>query len=1033
MASLLTADALGRAATLAQRLARAISSPAGAALPEPPALAAWRRAAVGGDAAAFARRLGWDGIDPAAAAAALAAEPERSALGLDPEVERWLHGVVARSGRTPRSPHLSPAEIPFAELIEPWVAESVERLDQVAPGWDAPFAPAARSAWIAGLGRRLAWIAGLALHARFARAATLDAEPGRYLRFVATELALGWRGALEEFPCLAALLAGRAADWVEASAELGERLARDGARLALELAAGSRAPGRVLALDTGLSDPHARGRRVVALRFESGLEVVYKPRPVALEAWLERLLGALRRAGLEIAPPAVPTVDRGDYGWQLRVRAEEPADEREVEDWFRAAGALAAIGWLYGARDLHAENLVATRCGPALVDAEMLLAPRLAAERALPESFEGVLATGLLADPTAPAGPGALGYAGLDAPEPGALGVADRRWSGLGGDDLRLELARAAARPLANLPRLGGRIQRVEAHAPALLEGFERTTELVARLPADVRFPPVHERAETRILFRPSAQYGEVLGLLVEPRYLADGLASSLLLEALLRVFAASPERPLLWPLVAEERAALERLDVPVFRLPVTARALATRAGQPIEGWVARSGVEAARARLGALDARAIGRERAALERASRPRALPRALEEGRLLAAAGAIAEALERSEAFAAPPGQRATLRDLALYGGVAGRALFAAGAHRATGRARWLGIARRLAEGLGEALAADAGAGESGEAFASRPGGTDGWGSLVWSLVTLAELLEDRRLLEGARAASRRLERAPFEPDRWGFDLAAGEAGALLGLLALAEAGEAEALAAARRRGDRLIESALAGAGWPAPGGGPPLAGFAHGAAGIARALDALARATGEAGYARAAESGRDYERQLFDGRRGDWPALVAGAPGAPPERRWLASWCHGAPGVALDRALRLASGEDRAAEAELAAALATVSGAPLPEVDHLCCGTAGRITALAAAARWLGSESPLAEARRLAHRAMARAEGRGGWTVPAGGDGEGRPELGFFRGYPGLAWTLVALTPVGAGLPLVAALELPSERRRRENAA
>jgi hypothetical protein len=138
------------------------------------------------------------------------------------------------------------------------------------------------------------------------------------------------------------------------------------------------------------------------------------------------------------------------------------------------------------------------------------------------------------------------------------------------------------------------------------------------------------------------------------------------------------------------------------------------------------------------------------------------------------------------------------------------------------------------------------------------------------------------------------------------------------------------------------------------------------------------------------------------------------------------------VALARTFLIAGGlgprEPRLAE-ELRAALGLARRPPLPEVDHLCCGTAGRLAALAAAGRALGDEDAMAAGRRLARNAIARAESRGGWAIGRGDEPGERADLALFRGYPGLAWSLLALTGAGAGLPLVAALELPSERARR----
>lgn len=1025
MTAPLSEAAWARAETLferLERLARAFAPP-----PDLPAdaveaaLEPWRRAAARGDGAALARRLAWDGIDPRIAALALvpadggAHGPWRSLM------ERWLH-AVSEYGRSPIAAGSAEAP-PFPELVAPWVEAAAARALAAIPGLEETFAPAAWADWQGALAQRLAWIGAPAFYDRFARERELRGVTGAYARYVEAERGAGFAALFEELPVLARQLAERSEDWVATTVELRGQIESDRAALAARFSAGAEV-GRVARLEAGLSDPHARGRRVLALRFESGLELVYKPRPLALEALFERICGDFAAAGFELAPRAAATLDRGSHGWMARVRPADLGEEESVRAWFRSAGALAALAWLLGGRDLHAENLVAASEGPVLVDAEMLLSP------AVEGAADSVVSTGLVADPEAPAGPGSWGYAGFDLPDGGALPEEERAWSALGTDALELAWRRPTARALDNVVRWRGRPQRPEAFREELLEGFQRAADFLAARPALLAGPGgALERApaaETRLLLRPSARYATTVALGVRPRYLADGVTASLLREALLQPLVGEPERPAVWPLAAAEREALESLDLPVFRIGCGATALELPEGTRVEGLFAASGWAAARARLAALEPSAITRQREIFAAALAPHRLPPAQEEQRLAAAAASIAAALGAAPAFAAAP-ERTDLRALALYGGLAGRALFAAGAARATGEAVWRELALDLAERLARGI-------EAVDPAESRGGATDGWGSLVWTGVTLAELLGRPEPLELARRAAARGAAAPDSEGRWGWDLAAGEAGALLGLLALAEADPAGgALAAATVAGERLLAAQIgegeeAGA-WPFPGGGPALAGFAHGASGIARALEALGRATGDGRFGAAADRAVAWERRQLDRARGDWPVRIAGARPGEVERRFLGSWCHGAPGVALARVARLAAGSDAAATADLEVALAYAADAPLPEVDHLCCGTAGRLSALTAAGRTLGDAAPLAAGRRLARRALARAEGSGGWRISGGETPGERADLGFFRGYPGLAWSLIALTGAGVELPLVALLELPSERRRR----
>ena len=112
---------------------------------------------------------------------------------------------------------------------------------------------------------------------------------------------------------------------------------------------------------------------------------------------------------------------------------------------------------------------------------------------------------------------------------------------------------------------------------------------------------------------------------------------------------------------------------------------------------------------------------------------------------------------------------------------------------------------------------------------------------------------------------------------FDVVDGAAGCIGSLLALhAVAPAAATLDLATRCGDHLLGHARSmphGIGWIPERADTPLAGFAHGAAGIAWALLKLAAATGERRFRTAALEAIAYERSLFSPEAQNWPDLRA----------------------------------------------------------------------------------------------------------------------------------------------------------------
>lgn len=146
---------------------------------------------------------------------------------------------------------------------------------------------------------------------------------------------------------------------------------------------------------------------------------------------------------------------------------------------------------------------------------------------------------------------------------------------------------------------------------------------------------------------------------------------------------------------------------------------------------------------------------------------------------------------------------------------------------------------------------------------------------------------------------------------LDVIGGIAGAIPPLLAMGVTLSDRALVTlAIEYGEDLLQLARKGdAGWswntmrvPPDRRREDLTGFSHGAAGIAWSLSELFEVTKDARFREAAEQARRYENSHFNRQWSNWPdfrylydpdSADQNAPSYP------ISWCHGAPGIGLDR--------------------------------------------------------------------------------------------------------------------------------------
>ena len=365
-----------------------------AASPTDDILALWQRAFSPGDRESFLRRLAWEGLDLAAVRAAVAddAPPPRTAPAWTSWLLRFSQQAVALARDLPQtglpieSGWIAPRdEPPFLELWIPIVramrVELTAACRELANAMTSPVRHAIERQWLQDIrfwGELAAYEAFQAFEPPPIRTPASGSRTGnssaRYDRFVDRHLHDGLASFMQAHALLARQFAILAQTGVDTARDLIVRLDADRDAIAATFNAGNN-PGPLVGLDPGLSDPHHGRRRVMRLQFASGLTLIYKPRDVAIERGWNTCLSWIARNGLSSAPPALRVLARGGYGWMAYAAHAPMTSIDQVHDYYRRAGALLCLTWIFGARDLHAENIVATAHGPIVVDAEMLMQP----------------------------------------------------------------------------------------------------------------------------------------------------------------------------------------------------------------------------------------------------------------------------------------------------------------------------------------------------------------------------------------------------------------------------------------------------------------------------------------------------------------------------------------------------------------------------------------------------------------------------------------------------------------------------------
>ena len=1007
----------------------------------------WRNRVAGGEAARFDKRLRWDGLEVESALRLLGAVRWPRARPLPPWA-RFLAAAVsdtdADTGRVAGNFGEQHPPQPFEDLLLRFIPEATRRMQARLGTLRDRLSPAAVADLECGLLGRLCRIAARTLCAEFdvfraTHTACLfpgSGEPalrGRqaYLDFVRSFHGDAFAAWLLRYPLLARLLANCCQQWIAGTVELVRRLDRDASaiRTTFGLADGVL---RICRVTPYLSDPHRGGRTVCRLQFESGIELVYKPRRLAIDRCFHDLLAEVAStSGIRVTRLA-RVLDCGDHGWVECVHASPCADRAAVEWWYRRAGMLACLVHVLGGNDLHAGNIIAAGKYPIPIDLECIVGaplasaqPQRGSEPACGAVPGNLFRTGLL--PIAQRGMDRVFRidGGLAEPDPRPLPRQPTRHTNT--DRMSWRRSHDSTTEVRNVPRLDDRAQTASDHVAPLLEGFRLLYDVLCRnrdrLVAAQALRRIEEE-EFRVVIRNTRSYAALIEDALAPQHVTSGPDWSIALDIIAAPSLAAAERPACWPTRTAERIELERLDIPLFWGRANRPALQSAAGGRLEerletaGWSASTRLARMHAddreqqatllrmSLAIADSKRSYRgRRARAARRCGPKARPEFLVEVR------AIVDLLERlavddgkSTTWLGPGGPSATAPVLepvgiSLFSGTSGIALLLATAAVAADccAARVLAnrvfgpLCRRLADGAGCDLAAEIGIG----------GGT-GLGGLVYALTHAGRMLERPDCFSAARAAAGAITRTAIVEDEV-LDVLSGAAGALLGLLVLYGAlGDRRALLQAVHCGEHLLDCRTVDTDtgirtWGAPDNflGP---GFAHGTSGIACALRRLTAVTGRSEFGRAAAEANTLERRQAKRTMQAQPAAETHDAGNGRRR----SWCGGLAGIGL---ARLAAHDriDAPALSAIETALGSFSAPVTDESDVLCCGRMGHADFLLTAGRRLDRPDLCAAATNLGRQIMGRALQEGHYAIDT--DEGFRP--GLFQGVSGIGYELLRM--------------------------
>jgi type 2 lantibiotic biosynthesis protein LanM len=843
-----------------------------------------------------------------------------------------------------------------------------------------------------------------------------------------------------EYPVLSEQIASRLEKWTAFSLEFLKHLCEDWPPLRPFF--GSSTPGALVKIQNS-GDTHRHGRSVMIASFASGERIVYKPRSLVADERFQQLLAWLNARGAQPEFRVLKILDRGEHGWSEFVSPAPCITHAELSRFYQRQGGYLALLYAMEACDFHCENVIASGEHPVLIDLETLFSPRLdhfswqrANDLAGAALACSVLGVGLLPqrirDNEEQTGVDVSGLGTC----PGQL-TPERvpQWERADTDEMRMVRKRIEIPGSENRPTLNGHQVNPVEYTEPVAGGFAETYRLLLKNRSELltifkRFSAV----EVRVIARPTQRYAKLLNESFHPDLMRNRCSYMAHFDLL---HAETAYRPSLDRLVDAEQKDLLRGDIPLFSTTPSSRDIWTTSGERIENCVSESGMSLAEQRIGHLCPGDLERQlwivRASMATLGSDsdgptrKALSAAMPENQAAIPDELISTAREIGDRLAelafgtdgdgdavwiglVPAGEREwRLSPLGadLYDGLPGIILFLAYLGMLSGETRYSSLAKDALKTVRDQI--------EQFPFSGNIGAFSGWGGVIYLFAHLGVLWADRSLFSEAEQLLTSVSTL-IETDKK-LDVIGGAAGYALSLLALHKCNpSARTLETARACGEHLLgraQAAKLGIGWYCiSGAAAPLTGFAHGNAGIAYALLAIARSTGEARFEQAALRAFDYERSLYSPEQRNWPDLRSTA-----GTGFVSAWCHGAPGIGLSRLCSLRLSSDSQFAEEIEAALTTTAQS-FSGNHTLCHGDLGNADILLFASETLKNSDWRLYADQIATTAIKNAR-RTGWIC---GNSLGVESPGLMTGLAGIGYALLRLG-APTHVPSVLALEAP----------
>jgi len=125
----------------------------------------------------------------------------------------------------------------------------------------------------------------------------------------------------------------------------------------------------------GVGDFHL-GKSTSIITLENDSKIIFKPTKSSVSKAYFTFLGWINNY-LPLGKYKYKVIDKGNYHWQQFINQVPCETEEDIKMYYRRAGHLLCVLYLLNGTDFHAENIIANKDSPTLIDHETIIQPKL--------------------------------------------------------------------------------------------------------------------------------------------------------------------------------------------------------------------------------------------------------------------------------------------------------------------------------------------------------------------------------------------------------------------------------------------------------------------------------------------------------------------------------------------------------------------------------------------------------------------------------------------------------------------------------